>query len=318
MKKRNHAEEICQQGIDGCLFEISSVEHPNFTENIYLINSKGNNYGEIRIRGRKYVLFICLPHYLREDNRKPFGKKDLPYILNLYNDVNNKLIELFGRNYSSRLIEAEVNVTEEVEGNCKAENLFRLITNATLDKKEQNKLYINKSNDNALIPYTTGIKTRTIKGLWCVKCYDKGKNLGLELEKELVRLEFVLKARKINSIFGEQTSLENILSETGIMRLSLSYKEIFTEFIDSCLKPYLNHTVNFLFNELLESNSPTVTYARYKEIVGDQEQLRRALSKYYIAKGMKDNSRQTIYRLKNTIGLPVDTVKTIRRFIKSC
>ena len=83
-------------------------------------------------------------------------------------------------------------------------------------------------------------------------------------------------------------------------------------------KVYLNNCVAELLKSLMQSDSGNEIsdiIMRYKDEIVDMECLRKALKKWYKVRGVKDRSKQMIYRYRNkNLGLPEDVLQTLLAF----
>jgi|GEM_PF-4935274 len=202
------------------------------------------------------------------------------YIDEIFLDIDTQLKKMFGKKFLAKLLSVEVNITEKMFGKCTCENIFRLFNNALLHKSDQNMIYVVQSDQYSFMPLINGIVTRTVKSQWKLKCYDKMSQLGIETNEKYIRIEFILMARKITSIFNNR-EIKNVLSRCGIELLLNSFKFLYTNLIDNYVKEYLTDVHKALIDELKRTNSPVDIYCKFKEVIVDKEQMRKALKAWY-------------------------------------
>ena len=112
-----------------------------------------------------YLLHLCLPRVLRNDNTIPFCKEDFKHIENVLACVQTQLESLFGNDiYETIVLTAEVNATAELSNVTKTAPMLKLLATILLTKGE--KLFI----------CATGEKTG--KRYEAVKCYVLGNRLN--------------------------------------------------------------------------------------------------------------------------------------------
>ena len=307
------ADKVSTYGIDGMNFEIVPFGSYN-NSFLSLKNFDEVEYAKIEPKGNGFMLSICLPRTVRNDNMIPFGLDDVDTIGEINTEIIEALNEVFFDGYDSKLVHVEICGTCETVGECKCDNIFRLLTNSLLHGTEQNKLFIIKDKEKEILPYCTGMQSRTIRNRWSLKAYDKYREMGILSERELVRLEFCLKSRQINSTLHNNTDISSVLTEPALVSLIGLYRVLFDELTEDFVEPYLNRAKAVIRETFIENNyKPKVTFLECKEIFADEVLARSLFREADQIKGLDDNSRQTIYRLRQENDWPRDTLKTIKK-----
>ena len=76
----------------------------------------------------------------------------------------------------------------------------------------------------------------------------------------MLRIEIVLLGRTIDKLFGDKTSVYDILTEDSLIKVLYEYKRIYTnEIINKRVKPYLSQCKQRLVHSLLRTNSIIAT-----------------------------------------------------------
>lgn len=318
----NKNRTACTQGVDGCTFEVKSKSLFKPMRDISLKSPTGNEFGVLRTRGIEYELFICPSKYIRKMNERPFGISDLSHIDDMRREIESVLKKVFPRGYYIEAKKIEVNMTDTMVGNCRCKNLFGLLCDSMLHGKDQNILYVTQSKDSLIEKEIPGYVSRTVGNQWKLKCYDKQKQLevemGVQITEPLIRMEFILLSRKIDKLFGKQNDLSNVFSVKGVSLLLEEYKSLMENLIDNYVKRYLSDVHNQLLNDLKRFKSPTDVYCLRKELIHDKVQLQKALRAMYREENREDISSQVLYGLNQKYGLPCDTLKTLRKFHSQC
>lgn len=311
-----------KQGIDGCTFILTSKGLFKTIGKLSLRSPNGNVFGTLRNIGSDYELFICPPKYVRETNEYPFGVLDFAYLLPMRKEIERVLKKEFPYGYSIDHVKIELNMTDIMVGNCQCKNLFGLLCDSMLHSKEQNSLYVTESKESFVKRDISGFVSRTIGNQWKLKCYDKQKQLdvefGIQLTEPLVRIEFILLSRKIESLFGKNITFSNIFSQTGAMLLINEYKSLMDNLCEKYVKKHLSSVKNQLLEDLRVYKSPTEVYCAQKEIIYDRDIFKKAIKAWYKEQGKLDNSKQVLYGLNQKFGLPSNTLDTIRKFHYQC
>ncbi len=319
MLKKDEKNMSSRQGVDNCTFELLFIPTKKvIVDEVQLISPSGVNYGFIGNRGTKCVVSVCMPRYVRSNNARPFSRSDIPFINEICKDLDVQLKKKFGNNFYTKLCSIEINITEKLIGQCSCENIIRLFSNALLHEADQNLNYVIQSKEYKYKPCINGLVSRTINNQWKLKCYDKMNQLGIEMDDRYLRVEFVLMSRKINSIFHDKRDIKSVITGKGIELLIENFLTLYRILMDDYVKRYLSCVQQILLDELRSNNSPMETYCKYKEVIVDKEQMRRAIKLWYKERGMTDYSRQRIRELDEKYNLPCDTLITLQSFKYAC
>lgn len=181
---------------------------------------------------------------------------------------------------------------------------------------------LRKQKESVIDKEIPGFISRTIGNQWKLKCYDKQRQLdvevGVQIEEPLVRIEFILLSRKIHKLFGKDHSIDNIFSHNSVMLLINEYKSLMDNLIENYVKEYLSRVHKQLLEDLKNLKSPNDVYCLRKQNIHDKVQLKKALKAYYKEQNREDISSQVIYGLDKKFGLPSNALDTIRKFHKQC
>lgn len=316
-------KNMSKQGIDGCTFIIESkwVNKP-LVEIPVLKNSNGVIYAQLSFTGIRYKLFVCPAKYLRDTNEIPFRKEDFSCLFEMRQEIEKLLKKQFPKGYKIVSAKIEVNITDTMVGKCKCKDVFELFSNSLLHVKDQNMLYVTQSKECILENNVPGFVSRNVGNQWILKCYDKTIQLDIEIDvdvdKPLIRMEFILLSRKLHKLFGKEFSIKEIFSHSGMTVLINEYKALMDNLIDNHVKRYLSVVHRQLLEDLRKLKSPTDVYCLRKNNIHDKEQLRKVLKIWYEERGMNDNSNQVLQGLNKKFGLPSDTLKTVKKFHNNC
>lgn len=311
-----------KQGIDGCTFSILSKGLFIPKGKVSLKSPTGNEFGTLRAGIGEYILFICPPKYVRETNEYPFGISDLPHLHNMKKDIECVLKKEFPKGYYIEAKKIEINMTDTMVGKCECKNLFGLLCDSMLHDKKQNTLYVTQSKESFTDREIPGFVSRTVGNQWKIKCYDKQKQLdvemGIKITEPLIRMEFIFLSRKIDKLFGKKNDLANIFTHDSVMLLINEYKSLMDNLIENYIKKNLSRVRTQLLNDLRELKSPTDVYCLRKEIIHDKILMKKALKAWYKEQNKTDNTKQVLYGLNKKFGLPCNTLDTIKKFHSQC
>lgn len=309
------------QGIDGIEFEVvlQGVDGDRISSSKPLINYEGMAYGSVEIRDGKAKIAMCLPKFSRANNVKPFSIYELISLEVVRNHLELMLTDMLGDISKCRLKSIECNITSRVAKGCSPSEVMNLIDRSYYETK--NILFEGASSE---CKYEKETETLAIprRNYYCIKCYNKSLEQqskgNLEVESNLLRIEIVMMRRTIEKLFGEKSTLQDVLQEKSLLAVMEEYKRIFSvEIVDKHIKPCLSGITEVLFESLTQTDSPIKTLARYRQLVVDEEVFRKALKKWYVFRGKADNSRQMIWSLRK-YNLSKNAILTLREFHDSC
>lgn len=317
MKRSIHSmstDKISSYGIDGINFEI--IPYGSYNNiSLSLKNYDGVEYVKLVPKGKKFILCICLPRAVRNNNIRPYTLCDTDTIIEIRTEILEALNEIFFDGYESKLIHAEICGTCEAVGESKCDNIFRLLINSLLHETEQNKLFVITNKKNGILPYCSGMQSRTIRNRWSLKAYDKYREMGILSDRELVRIEFCIKGRQINTTLRNSIDISSVLTQSALEKLIGLYRILFDELTEDFIRPYLKKAKNVFRQAYIENKCrPTIPYLKCREIIVDDRIMRNVFSERYKDRvPEKKNTRQDIKRIKKSHGLPHDTLETIKK-----
>ena len=312
-------------GVDGMNFQLELIgaDKQLCIDRRAIKNSHNVEYASVTVEKGKLFVYVNAPQIFRKDNVYPCSIYDLPKLKDAIYKLTCDLQTILSENgiyYSvadSILKKIEVGITSKVVGQCLPSQVQELM-NRCVDKV---KVYQrNSKTQSCRKENESSFCTR--EGYYESKVYDKTLqereegNIGVE--DGLLRIEIVFQGRTIKNMFGEASTFTDVFNEESFVKVMEKFCEVFSEkIIKGQIKPFLTKARNELFEYLSETDSPTETLARHRDIILDEEILRKALKRWYELRGRPDNSRQTIYDLRK-YDLPKDVLKTIKKFHKLC
>lgn len=306
--------KYAKPGIDTCEFEIILKENFTNVPTNVLFNEYGVKYAEIKYHYKKWKLILYLPCFIRPNNIIPFTKDDFKYLKSIYEEIDDFLWEIFEDNIiECKLVNIEVNITTYVSEGCTCDNLFNLLNHSFGQHKNQNHLYQTKSDRKKLRMGTDGLVSK-IKNRWILKCYDKGKKEGLNLTRELARIEIIFRESYLKQIFKKKLELENVLQQSSLLLVLNEFNELMISEVRKRVIEYLNQVRTEIMEYSYKSSSLRDAYYEYKEIIFDDAILRKAYKRYYKQIGKIDMSRQLVYQLRAKHDIPKGTLKTLKKF----
>ncbi|WP_312615116.1 MULTISPECIES: hypothetical protein [Oscillibacter] len=312
-------------GIDGMNFQLELIgaDKSIFMDRHELKNLHSVDYATVEVEKGILFVYVNAPQIFRKDNIYPCSVFDLSGITDIKDSLICDLQRILDENRiycdvsKSILKRIECGITSKVVGDCTASQVQELM-NRSFDKvkvyqRTSKKCLCRKENESSY-----WIK----KGYYEFKAYDKSleerEKGNFDVESGLLRIEVAFQMRTIKRLFGVEPTFENIFSEEGFIKVIKEFCRVFSEeVIEQYIKLCLIKLTNTLFEFLTETDSPTETLARHRDIVLDEVVLRRALKKWYALRGKPDNSRQAIHDLQK-YDLPRDVVKTLKKFHKLC
>jgi len=316
-KKVGIIEENIFPGIDTIKLVLENKSLRKKREPIRLKNLTGSDSGIVEVYDGRAEIAMCLPKYVRKDNVRPFSCKDMMMIDAIKTHMISQLHSCLGDLSGCFLKSVEVNQTLQVAENCSCSQLLNLLNRCYEDT-------ITYQGSSPNCRYLKELQTLIYrkKNYYVLKCYNKTleqhKNGNLDVEEDLARIEIIFQDRTLKRLFGSNIGLEDILNRPALSMVIEEYKRIFVDdIIEKHVVPGLKGMQRVLFVSLTQTNSVVKTLALYREIVVDDEVLRRALKAWYEARNMSDNSRQEILSLKK-FNLPQNVIKTLKQFHKSC
>jgi len=297
-----------------------------------LIGDYGRDFGKVKVDKGKIHIRLNLPKLVRENNTMPFSVVDFIMLESIRNDIKQALEEaLEGKLdgeidvWAATAKSIECNLTSQTAGYSTCSQVLNAIhrsyyegTNVVFQRASA-KCQYDKENETVIV---------TKKNCYALKSYDKTleqrKKGNKEVEADLLRIEVVMQARTIQKLFGKNSTIRDVLTEQGLAKIIKEYKRIFREdVIKGHIVPCLNNVSDILFASLKKTDRRIETIARWKELVVDEEVLRRALVKWYRHQGYdqeraKRNADTYVCRCRAKYGFPRDVISTFRHFKKLC
>lgn len=316
------------QGTDCYTFEVVFQGELKNLPKQPLLNESGKKYGTVEAKDGKATVALVLPWFVRDDNIEPFTLLDSIYLEIIKNDCEKQLKQLFGSELNSQIKAIECNITQKVSHNAKQSDVLNLLSHAYLSAERDNTKYVGPSK---LCKYKeethTVLATRT--RYYILKAYDKTQQQIVEKKRNgenadnvpqgLLRIEIIMIDRTLKKLFGNNTSLSDILTKESLIEIIREYKRIFCEeLIENKVKPYLNKCVLLLVESLCETESLTDTIARERELIPDKIVLQKAIRRWQRIRGVTNNSLRDSEVYATKFDLPKDVVCTIHDFKEAC
>jgi len=302
-------------GIDTIKFEVKmdGIGKKHGADKLELISPTGIPFGVVSLKDNSAELAICLPRYLRANNVQPFTGDDMQYIDQLRKDVLGTLGVYGIEVCACKLKSLESNITQSVNDSSNVTDVLNLI------RRSCDKVIIYESASTTK-RCEREIETAEVpsKNYYRIKAYNKFlEQRGSLDEDKMLRIEIVMLDRTCKRLFGDKTTIKDILHRDALQKVFGEYKRIFVQEFKPQIENYLRNSCNILFEGLMETDSPLCTLTRYRDIIVDDEVFRRALKRSYWKRGKEDHSRQIIHGLKE-YELPKGAIKTISEFHLSC
>lgn len=297
-----------------------------------LKSSNGKEFGAVEINKGKISIKVSLPKFIRPDNIMPFSMSDAIMLEVMKNDIEPALkLALKGKIddrldvLSATAKSIECNITKRVAGDSTCSHVLNLINRSFHEgtnivyQRASTKCKYDKENETVIVRK---------RNYYVLKSYDKSlqqrKAGNQHIENGLLRIEVIMLNRTIDKLFGTSPTIENVLTEQGLMRIIKEYKRIFIEdVINGHIRPCLRYVTDTLFKTLTEKDNQLKAIALHKEIIMDVAILHKALVKWYKAKGYskeraKRNADTYICRCRIKYGFPTNVIDTMREFKKLC
>ena len=307
------------------------------SENVFLDatplkNNRNLKFDEVEVGKGKIHINICLPKFIDENNVMPFSMADLIMLETIKNDVESALNQALKGIIDDKIDvltapakSIECNITKRVAGDSTCSQVLNLINRSfpegtnVVFQRASIKCKYDKENETVIIRK---------RNYYVLKAYDKTlqqrKSGNLDVDSGLLRIELVMQDRTIIKMFCGKSTIREVLTERGLMTIIKEYKRIFLEdVIKEHILPCINDVVDILYKTLKEKDSQLEAIALHKELIMDEEILRRALVKWYKFNGYseeraKRNADTYICRCRIKYGFPKNVIDTMREFKKLC
>lgn len=315
------------QGTDCYIFEIICKRDVSEFEDVELINEHGRSYGTIKSERGKLLLHLILPQYIRENNIKPFDLWDASDKC-VYKEICGQLRLVLGTDFESKLRSVECNITKKVCCFASTSDGLNLLNHALLSPTDDNLEYSGQSKECALKKEIHTVISRKAH-YYTLKAYDKTEEYRKkckeyggkkdDIEDNMLRIEIVLLGRTIDKLFGDKTSVYDILTEDSLIEILYEYKRIYiNEIINKRVKPYLTQCKQKLVKSLLRTNNIIATVAIERELMPDKEGLHKAINEWQKLKGVSPHAARNMKRYEKRMNLPYGGVRTLKEFRIAC
>lgn len=292
-------------GLDGLDIKVNTTKI--LEQNYYIFYNKSNDeIGHLQAVKDGYLLHLCLPKVLRNDNTIPFCKEDFKHIENVLACVQTQLDSLFGNDiYETMVRTAEVNATEELSNITKTAPILKLLATILLTKGE--KLFICATGEQTGKRYEAvkclcsgqqieSIKTAQLSNSRVkLKLYDKSKEQNIT-DKGLLRIEFIYSSRGLKVARTGRT-LAEFLKPDSILSLLSWYRKDYKDLLiarywnnndryslnDGYSVPIYKEMVEVIYNDLVAHEGQPLSVALINKnlIEIDYELFKRACKMYY-------------------------------------
>lgn len=323
-RKTRIIKEKAKQGCDCFIFNLSLPDETRIIHELDLVNENQMKYGVIKTKRNKNILELTLPHFIRNDNIQPFSLNDAIYLHSLQCDCSKQLENLFGNKIDTKIDSVECNLNLFPHGESTISDVLNLLVNSSLSHERDSLKYIGLREKSDLKPETHTIISKKMH-YYTIKAYNKtlerkrkNKSSSSTTTSELLRIEIIMQERTLKKLFGEKTTLSDILTSNNLLEIIREYKRIFHDEVIPKIKQYLTSCRKHLTESLCETESIDLTVAKERELIPDAEVLKRAIKRYQELRGISDNSNRDSKRYAEKYNLPKDTLLTIKNFRKSC
>lgn len=286
-----------------------------------LRNTDGTIYGNVKSKGTEIKLTFNLPLLLRDDNLIPFGQDDKKYIPYIKRKIEDDLKVLYGNDIKCIIPNAiEVNVTKQLK-NVNTYEVLKLLSLSYAQEKEQLLIWAQKGKYEIK---TTGILTQTIVNEYRLKAYDKSEQLNSKLkmpqnkikyDNNILRFELIFQGRRIKQTYGGiNCNVFDVLDD--IDPLIEVFKAKFQGEVIKRIRYFLTESKNVMFEELTEGYRPKDVFSRYQGIIVDAKQIQKALQRYYLFCGKKDNSKPLCKIISKALNIETGVLKEFVNLLK--
>lgn len=270
---------------------------------------------------------MILPQFVRDNNICPFTVVDSICLEIINYDCEKQLKQLLGVELHSKIKSIECNITQKVSGEATPSDVLNLLSHAFLTCERDNLKYVGAGKK---CKYKEETHTLIAKRphYYILKAYDKTEQQKMELKHQnkssdsvpegLLRIEIIMVERTLEKMFGNKMSFSDILTRDSLIEILREYKRIFCNEISVQIKQYLDSCVGLLVESLCDTESPTMTVARERELIPDKRVLRKAMQRWQRMRNVSDNSLRDSEYYAEKYGLPKDTILTIHDFKESC
>lgn len=226
-------------GIDGIDIKVNTTTI--LEQNYYAFKNKnGEEIGTLKAVKDGYLLHLCLPKVLRNDNITPFTTTDFKHMESVLKYIQKQLKTIFGNEiYDTTVRTCEVNATAELSDVNKIEPMLKLLAKILLTKGE--KLFICATGEQTGKRYEavkclcSGQRIESIKTAQLsnsrvkLKLYNKSKEQNIT-DRGLLRIEFIYSSRGLKVAKTGKT-LAEFLTPTSIHSLLEWYRKDYKDLL---------------------------------------------------------------------------------------
>lgn len=292
-------------GIDGIDIKVNTTSI--LEENYYAFKNKnGEEIGTLKAVKDGYLLHLCLPKVLRNDNITPFTTTDFKHMESVLKYIQKQLKTIFGNEiYETVVRTCEVNATAELSDVTKTEPMLKLLAKILLTKGE--KLFICATGEQTGKRYEavkclcSGQRIESIKTAQLsnsrvkLKLYNKSKEQNIT-DRGLLRIEFIYSSRGLKVAKTGKT-LAEFLTPTSIHSLLEWYRKDYKDLLiarywnnndryslnDGYSVPIYKEMIEVIYNDLVAHEGQPLSVALINKnlIEIDYELFKRACKMYY-------------------------------------
>lgn len=292
-------------GIDGIDIKVNTTSI--LEENYYAFKNKnGEEIGTLKSVKDGYLLHLCLPKVLRNDNITPFTTTDFKHMESVLKYIQKQLKTIFGNEiYETVVRTCEVNATAELSDVTKTEPMLKLLAKILLTKGE--KLFICATGEQTGKRYEavkclcSGQRIESIKTAQLsnsrvkLKLYNKSKEQNIT-DRGLLRIEFIYSSRGLKVAKTGRT-LAEFLTPTSIHSLLEWYRKDYKDLLiarywnnndryslnDGYSVPIYKEMIEVIYNDLVAHEGQPLSVALINKnlIEIDYELFKRACKMYY-------------------------------------
>lgn len=325
----------CRSGVDCLTFIIEFDQVVKDISEIKLCNKNKQEYGFISVTSGTGIVSINLAKSIRGDNIKSFGLTDVIALEMIKDVVLTELKNIIGYEVRTVLKSLEVNLTTNLIGDTKADNVLKLFHHSTLHAKQDkrdNLMYLGKNRFRTLDDEAHSLIVR-FPGQMVLKVYDKSfeakskepsERIRNNIPDDLIRVECVFLDRTLTRLFGTKLSIEEVLTKASLIVVLDEFKRIVCgKLIDIDMKKYLSACTIELTEQIQNAHDEAkknkdkyylnAAVANNKHLIPSVEILQKALKRFYKMRRVIDNSARDAKILSETYDISFDLFKTIKR-----
>lgn len=306
----------CTVGVDGITCVISGCGNMVSCETC--LPSEDNYFLKLTPKGQNTEIAIILPKTIRIDNMIGFRTVDIKMLDDVIQAITEQL-KPYSKDYTDCCVQQlEVALTVDLGSvdDITINNLMNLFSDALLvnQKKTEGK---NKYSCKPQQQFVCGEQFKTdyyfikkkvtksfITDTWSnkrlkFKCYSKSAGSIFGGDTSVFRLEILYNERGMRHILNinpnqDNILLKDVLKERSIKALIKSFKQDYRTILVPRLLGYLNETERYIF-ERLHTMSAYNTLLSCIHFIPDITVYRKALHRYYIEQGKKENAFRKMF-----------------------